>query len=147
SAVARPAGDLRADYGFVATMDRKIRHDSEREVEYGITDSWDEIVETLQGEPVSTDIELGRHMIAFETRVRQDTDEFIRDIRELHAADRMRQAVISEMLKANHRRSAEMRELRTTDHTRQQHLIQTLTVRDSRDPLEVLHSQSCQRRL
>ncbi|GKB24489.1 hypothetical protein Tco_0863890 [Tanacetum coccineum] len=27
------------------------------------------------GAPVSTDTELGRHMIAFETRVRQDTDE------------------------------------------------------------------------
>ncbi|GKE75155.1 hypothetical protein Tco_1537196 [Tanacetum coccineum] len=48
SAAARPAGGLRADYGFVATMDREIRHDPEREVGYGITDSWDEIVETLQ---------------------------------------------------------------------------------------------------
>ncbi|GJW75903.1 hypothetical protein Tco_0135273 [Tanacetum coccineum] len=51
---------LRADYGFVATMDREIRRDSERDVGYGITDSWDEIVETLQGVPVSTDMELGR---------------------------------------------------------------------------------------
>ncbi|GJS56157.1 hypothetical protein Tco_0629519 [Tanacetum coccineum] len=49
------------------------------------------------------------------------------EIRELHAADRRRQAVISEMLKADQRRSAEMRELRTADHTRQQQLIQTLT--------------------
>ncbi|GJW24005.1 hypothetical protein Tco_0037816 [Tanacetum coccineum] len=56
-------------------MDREIRRDPEREVGYGITDSWDEIVETLQGAPVSTDTELGRHMTAFETRVRQDTDE------------------------------------------------------------------------
>nr|GFC92919.1 hypothetical protein [Tanacetum cinerariifolium] len=31
----------------------------EREIGYGITDSWDEIVETLQGVPVSTDTELG----------------------------------------------------------------------------------------
>ncbi|GJU44642.1 hypothetical protein Tco_1201908, partial [Tanacetum coccineum] len=75
AATARPAGGLRADYGFVATIDREIRHDPEREVRYGITDSWDEIVETLQGAPVSTDTELGRHMTAFETRVRQDTDE------------------------------------------------------------------------
>ncbi|GJV94582.1 hypothetical protein Tco_1546159 [Tanacetum coccineum] len=72
---ARPAGGLRADYGFVATMDREIRRDPERDVGYGITDSWDEIVETLQGAPVSTNTELGRHMTAFETRVRQDTDE------------------------------------------------------------------------
>ncbi|GJY72143.1 hypothetical protein Tco_0475846 [Tanacetum coccineum] len=37
------------------------------------------------------------------------------EIRELHAADRRRQAVTSKMMKADHRRSAEMRELRTTD--------------------------------
>nr|GFC73696.1 hypothetical protein [Tanacetum cinerariifolium] len=47
----------------------------ERGVGYGITDSWDEIVETLQGAPVSTDTELGGYMREFETRVRQDTDE------------------------------------------------------------------------
>nr|GFD35549.1 hypothetical protein [Tanacetum cinerariifolium] len=60
SAAARPAGGLRTDYGFVATMDREI----------------------IQ-------------------------------IRELHAADRMRQIVISEMLRADHRRSMEIIELRT----------------------------------
>ncbi|GJS17638.1 hypothetical protein Tco_0412110 [Tanacetum coccineum] len=47
AAAARLAGGLRADYGFVATIDREIRRDPEREVGYRITDSWDEIVETL----------------------------------------------------------------------------------------------------
>nr|GFA33863.1 hypothetical protein [Tanacetum cinerariifolium] len=75
AAAARPAGGLRADYSFVATMDREITRDPEREVGYGITDSWDDIVETLQGAPVSTDTELGGYMREFETRVRQDTDE------------------------------------------------------------------------
>ncbi|GKD72260.1 hypothetical protein Tco_1330542 [Tanacetum coccineum] len=201
AAAARPAGGLRADYGFVATMDREIRRDLERGVGYGITESWDEIVETLQGAPVSTDTELGRHMIAFKTRVRQDMDEIytrlddeqsqrqllagqlnmlfrdrrahaytrhliktearlsreawrrsmdvsdlthgevmslrttvlgqVSEIIELHAADHRRQAVTSEMLKADYRKSAEMRELRTTDCTRQQQLIQTLTVMQS----------------
>ncbi|GKD02127.1 hypothetical protein Tco_1177101, partial [Tanacetum coccineum] len=56
-------------------LGREIRRDPERDVGYGITDSWDEIVETLQGAPVSTDTELGRHMTAFETWVRQDTDK------------------------------------------------------------------------
>ncbi|GKC19140.1 hypothetical protein Tco_1021290 [Tanacetum coccineum] len=65
AAAARPAGGLRADYGFVATMDREIKCDLDREVGYGITDSWDEIVKTLQGAPISTDTELGRHMTAF----------------------------------------------------------------------------------
>nr|GFB89764.1 hypothetical protein [Tanacetum cinerariifolium] len=52
-----------------------IMRDPEREVGYGITDSWDEIVKTLQGAPVSTDTELGGYMREFDTRVRQDTDE------------------------------------------------------------------------
>ncbi|GJU93681.1 hypothetical protein Tco_1318437 [Tanacetum coccineum] len=199
-----PCWRSRADYGLVANMggkNRETERDPEREVGYWITDSWDEIVKTLQGAPVSTDTELGRHMTAFETMVRQDTDEIytrlddeqsqrqllagrlnmlfrdrrahaytrhlmetearlsreawrrsmdasdlareevmslrttvlghMSEIRELHAADRRRQAVTSEMLKADHRRSAEMRELRTADRTRQQQLIQTLTVMQS----------------
>nr|GFC58074.1 hypothetical protein [Tanacetum cinerariifolium] len=69
AAAARPAGGFRADYG------REIMRDPEREVGYGITDSWDEIVETLQGAPVSTDTELGGNVREFETRVRQDMDE------------------------------------------------------------------------
>nr|GFA84167.1 hypothetical protein [Tanacetum cinerariifolium] len=68
-------GGLRTDYGFVATMDREIMRDPQREVGYGITDSWDKVVETLQGAPVSTDTKLGGYMREFETRVRQDTDE------------------------------------------------------------------------
>nr|GFC95431.1 hypothetical protein [Tanacetum cinerariifolium] len=75
AAAARPAKGFRADYGFVATVDREIMRDPKREVGYGITYSWDEIVETLQGEPVSIDTELGGYVREFETRVRQDTDE------------------------------------------------------------------------
>nr|GFC58549.1 hypothetical protein [Tanacetum cinerariifolium] len=70
AAAARPAGGFRADYGLIATMDREIMRDPEREVGYGITDSWDEIVETQQGAPVSTDTELGEYVREFETRVR-----------------------------------------------------------------------------
>ncbi|GKF06165.1 hypothetical protein Tco_0036833, partial [Tanacetum coccineum] len=65
AAAARPARGLRANYGFIATMDREIKHDPKRDVGYRIIDSCDEIVETLQGAPVSTDTELGRHMTTF----------------------------------------------------------------------------------
>ncbi|GKB47250.1 hypothetical protein Tco_0898003 [Tanacetum coccineum] len=75
AAAARPAGGLRVDYAFVATMDREIRRDPKRYVGYGITDSWDEIVETLQGAPISTDTELGAHVRDFESMVRRDTDK------------------------------------------------------------------------
>nr|GFC71662.1 hypothetical protein [Tanacetum cinerariifolium] len=51
AAAARPAGGFRADYGCVAIVDREIMRDPEREVGYGITESCDEIVETLQGAP------------------------------------------------------------------------------------------------
>ncbi|GKF31505.1 hypothetical protein Tco_0101303 [Tanacetum coccineum] len=76
AAAARPARGLRADYGFVATMDRKIRRDLDRDVGYGITDSWDEIVEAIQGTPVVTDVaEFSQRMTKFKTRVRQDINE------------------------------------------------------------------------
>ncbi|GJV90547.1 hypothetical protein Tco_1538360 [Tanacetum coccineum] len=134
-AAARPAGGLRADYGFVATIDMEIKCDPERDVGYGITNSWDEIVETLQGAPIearlsreawrqsmdASDLTRGKVMSLRTTVLGQ-----MSEIRELHAADRRRQAVTSEMLKADHKRSAEIRELRTADHTRQQQLIQTL---------------------
>nr|GFB72958.1 hypothetical protein [Tanacetum cinerariifolium] len=51
SAAARPAGGFRAYYGFVATVDREIMRDPERE------------------------IELGRYVREFEMRVRHDTNE------------------------------------------------------------------------
>ncbi|GJX91358.1 putative reverse transcriptase domain-containing protein, partial [Tanacetum coccineum] len=76
AAAAKPARGLRVDYGFIATMDREIRHDLERAIGYGITDSWDEIVEAMQGTPVVTDVvELSQRMTEFETRVRRDTNE------------------------------------------------------------------------
>nr|GEZ51107.1 hypothetical protein [Tanacetum cinerariifolium] len=37
AAAARPSGGFRAYYGFVATVDREIMRDPEREVSYGIT--------------------------------------------------------------------------------------------------------------
>nr|GFC76003.1 hypothetical protein [Tanacetum cinerariifolium] len=81
-------GDSRADYGFITTMDREIMCDPEREVGYGITDSWDEIVETLQGAPVSTDTKLGGYMREFETIVRKDTNEIYMRDRRAHAYTR-----------------------------------------------------------
>ncbi|GJT97045.1 hypothetical protein Tco_1092563 [Tanacetum coccineum] len=60
---------------MVSAPGPQVRRDPERYVGYGITDSWDEIVETLQGAPGSTDTELGAHMREFESMVRRDIDE------------------------------------------------------------------------
>nr|GEZ05315.1 reverse transcriptase domain-containing protein [Tanacetum cinerariifolium] len=117
AATARPAGGLRADYGFVATIDREIMRDPEREVGYGITDSefetrvrrdTDEIYLRLDDEQNVSDLVRGEVMSLRTTVLGQ-----MIEIRELHAADRRRQIVISEMLRADHRRSTEIRGLRT----------------------------------
>nr|GEX36190.1 hypothetical protein [Tanacetum cinerariifolium] len=111
AAAARPAGE--------------IMRDPEREVGYGNTDSWDEIVETLQGAPVSTDTEVGGYMREFETRVRQDTDEIYMRLDDEQTERQLlagrlnmlfmvrRQTVISELRRTDHRRSIEITELRT----------------------------------
>nr|GFD47226.1 hypothetical protein [Tanacetum cinerariifolium] len=93
-----------ADYGFVAAVDKEIMRDPEREVGYGITNSWDKIVETLQGAPVkarmsreawtraidASDLVHGEVISLCTTMLGQ-----IPEIRELQAADRRRQTVIS----------------------------------------------------
>ncbi|GKE98068.1 hypothetical protein Tco_0021419, partial [Tanacetum coccineum] len=75
AATARPTGGLRVDYGFVATMDREIMWDLERDIGYGITDTWDEMLVDMLGAPATDDTELGQRMTGFTTRVRQDTYE------------------------------------------------------------------------
>ncbi|GJW23609.1 hypothetical protein Tco_0034231 [Tanacetum coccineum] len=75
SPTARPPGGFRADYGFVATIDREIIRDLKRDVGYRITDTWDEMLVDMLGVPATDDTELGRRMTEFTTRVRQDTDE------------------------------------------------------------------------
>ncbi|GJZ67666.1 putative reverse transcriptase domain-containing protein, partial [Tanacetum coccineum] len=71
SLTARPPGGFRADYGFVATMDREIMRDLERDVSYGITDTWDEILVDMPGAPTTDETKLGRRMTNFVTTVRQ----------------------------------------------------------------------------
>ncbi|GKC56645.1 hypothetical protein Tco_1084243, partial [Tanacetum coccineum] len=75
---ARLTGGFRADYGFVGTLDAKIRRDPDREIGYGITNVWvdpDEIVEKI----LATDVaELGQRMTDFITTIRHDTNEIYR---------------------------------------------------------------------
>ncbi|GJX01569.1 hypothetical protein Tco_0185482 [Tanacetum coccineum] len=65
----------RLNYNLVATIDKEIMRDLERDVGYGITDTWDEMLVDMPGAPATDDTELGRWMTEFTTRVRQDTDE------------------------------------------------------------------------
>ncbi|GKB57742.1 hypothetical protein Tco_0913928 [Tanacetum coccineum] len=72
---ARHTRGFREDCGFIATLDEEIRRDLERYVGYGITDTWDEMLEDMPGAPVTDDTKLGRQMTEFATMVRQDTYE------------------------------------------------------------------------
>ncbi|GJY52825.1 hypothetical protein Tco_0444489 [Tanacetum coccineum] len=51
----RPTGGFRANYGFVGTLDDEIRRDPERYVGYGITNTWDNMVEDMHETPDATD--------------------------------------------------------------------------------------------
>ncbi|GKA75537.1 hypothetical protein Tco_0781915 [Tanacetum coccineum] len=72
---ARSTRGFTVDYGFIATLDREIRHDPERDVGYGITDTWDEMLVDMLGAPETDDTELGRRMTDLVTTVRHDTDK------------------------------------------------------------------------
>nr|GFD07798.1 hypothetical protein [Tanacetum cinerariifolium] len=131
SAVTRPARGLRTDYNFVATMDREIRRDPEDRRAHAYTCHLIETGARLSREAWvrsmdASDLASGEVMSLPTTVLGKMTK-----IRELHAADRIRQIVTSKMLRADHRRFTEIRGLRTSNRTRQQQLIQTLTVMQS----------------
>ncbi|GJU14515.1 hypothetical protein Tco_1142481 [Tanacetum coccineum] len=86
SSAPRPTGGFRTDYGFVATLDAEIRRDRERDVGYGITDTWDEMLVGMLGAPTTDDTKLGRRMTEFATMVRQDTYEIYGRLDEAHDA-------------------------------------------------------------
>ncbi|GJW12054.1 putative reverse transcriptase domain-containing protein [Tanacetum coccineum] len=81
---ARPDRDFMRDYGFIATMDDEIMRDPERDVGYGITDTWDEMLVGMPGAPSSDVTELGRRVTDLVTTVRQDTDEIYRRLDDAH---------------------------------------------------------------
>ncbi|GKB62802.1 hypothetical protein Tco_0918988 [Tanacetum coccineum] len=136
----RPTRGLKADYGFVATMDREIRRDPER-------DDTDEIYTRLDDEQSGRQLLAGRLNMLFrdrrahartarlmETEARMSREAWGRSmdasdlaraevmslrttvlaqqsqIRELQSADRRRQTVITEMLAADHRRQKQLTE-------------------------------------
>ncbi|GKB11668.1 hypothetical protein Tco_0845591 [Tanacetum coccineum] len=57
---ARPDGDFIRDYGFIATLHDEIMQDPERDVGYGNTDTWDEMLMGMPGAPATDETKLGR---------------------------------------------------------------------------------------
>ncbi|GJV56596.1 hypothetical protein Tco_1457601 [Tanacetum coccineum] len=139
AAATRPTGGFRADYGFVATMDRDIRHDLERDVDYRITDTWAEMLVDMPGETTTDDIELGRRMTEFATRVRERIGCLERlgddswtlvivhsEVMSLRTIVLGQQAVIIELQAADRRRQAAITELLAADRMRQAQFIEAL---------------------
>ncbi|GJS81308.1 hypothetical protein Tco_0747849 [Tanacetum coccineum] len=141
---ARPPRGFRADYGFVATMDREIRRDLERDVSYGITNTWEEMLVDMSGAPMTDDTELGRWMIEFdlgdrrahvritllferEARMSQeawgrsiDASDLARsEVMSLRTTVLDQQAVITELQAADRRRQAAIIELLAVERRRQ----------------------------
>ncbi|GKC47457.1 hypothetical protein Tco_1065179, partial [Tanacetum coccineum] len=134
----RPSGGFRADYGFVATLDDEIRRDPERDVGYGITDTWDEMLVGMPGEPTTNDTELGQRMTNFVATVRQDTDEIYGRLDEAQDARAawVRSMDASDIARSEVRalwttvlaQQAEIGALRAANRTRQAQLMETLTL-------------------
>ncbi|GJT00743.1 hypothetical protein Tco_0821912 [Tanacetum coccineum] len=66
---ARPGGDFKRDYGFIATLDDEIIRDLERDVGYGIIDTWDKMLVGMPGAPATDETELGRRVTEHVTTV------------------------------------------------------------------------------
>ncbi|GJX59701.1 hypothetical protein Tco_0291091, partial [Tanacetum coccineum] len=149
AAAARLAGGLRADYGFVATMDREIRRDLERDGGYGITESWDEIVEAMHGTPTGRELLAGRLNMLFkdrrahacttrlmETKARMSREAWGRsmDVSDLARAEVMslrttvlaQESEIRELQSADRRRQTVITEMLAANHRRQEQLAKAL---------------------
>ncbi|GKA86018.1 hypothetical protein Tco_0807729 [Tanacetum coccineum] len=124
AAAARPTRGLRADYGFVATIDREIRRDLERDrmtlFETRVRRDTYEVYTRLDNEQNGQQYWLaashGRSMdvgdlahaevMSLRTIMLAQQSQ----IRELQSADRRRQMVITEMLAADHMRQKQLTE-------------------------------------
>nr|GFD51955.1 hypothetical protein [Tanacetum cinerariifolium] len=58
-----------------------------RDVGYGVINSWDEIIKTMQGAPATDETELGQRLIDLVASMRRDTDEIIRGWMTRRASD------------------------------------------------------------
>nr|GEY68430.1 hypothetical protein [Tanacetum cinerariifolium] len=116
SAAARPARGLRADYGFVATVDREIMRDPERE-------DTDEIYMRLDDEQTERQLLAGRLNMLFrdrrahaytchlmETEARMSRKAWVRAT---DASDLVHGEVMHYCTRIDHRRSTEISKLRT----------------------------------
>ncbi|GKA06184.1 hypothetical protein Tco_0685408 [Tanacetum coccineum] len=134
----RPAsGSLGLIRLCLATMDRQIRRDPERYVGYGITDSWDEIVETLQGAPGQRQLLVGRVNMLFRDR---RTHAHTRQLMETEAG--MSREAWGRAMDASDLAHGEVISLRTTFHAQMSEIteLQSADLRRQRAMSDLLET-------
>ncbi|GJZ38857.1 hypothetical protein Tco_0585420 [Tanacetum coccineum] len=159
ASTARPTRGFRVDYGFVGTLDAKIRRDPDKDIGYEITDVWEDPNEITEEIPAIVVAELGQRMTDFVTTVRQDTDEIYGRLDEAQSdrslmtrqlnllrIDRRFHARTTRLMKSEARAAreawTEIGDLRAADRRRQAQLIEALTLmRTLQTQMVALHSQ------
>ncbi|GKB57615.1 hypothetical protein Tco_0913801 [Tanacetum coccineum] len=141
AAATRPIGGRRADYRFVGTMDSEIKRQRAKEVDYGIRDVWvdpREAVEeaapmTLKG--VNTKVTKLAVVQEQDTQYHYETarllDQEALVSREAWGRYMARSEIMTLFSVADHRRQTEIAALQTAGHTKQEQLVQTLTLMQS----------------
>nr|GEZ93224.1 hypothetical protein [Tanacetum cinerariifolium] len=131
SAAARPAGGLRADYGFVDTMDREIMRDPERETERQLLAGRLNMLFRDRRAHAYT-----RHLMKTEARMSREAW-----VRSTDASDLVRGEVMSlRTTVLDHRRSTKITELRTALQGQKQ-MAPKRTTRSTADQ-EIVNSTS-----
>ncbi|GKB57961.1 hypothetical protein Tco_0914147 [Tanacetum coccineum] len=146
---ARPPGGFRADYGFVATMDREIRRDLERDFATRVRQDTNEIYVRLDDEQTERQLMAGRlnmlyrdrhaHartslLIEREAKMSREAWGRSMDASDLVSSEVMslrttvlgQQAVITELQAADRRRQAAITELLVADRRKQAQFIEAL---------------------
>nr|GEU35525.1 reverse transcriptase domain-containing protein [Tanacetum cinerariifolium] len=120
----------RADYGFVGTMDVEIRRDPDKEIGYEITNVWEDPYEIAEDIPATDVAELNQRMTDFVTTIRQDiyeiygrlddaqNDRLLMSVR--YEVRALQNTVLAHQTK--------IKELRAADRRRQAQLTQALTL-------------------
>ncbi|GJU76798.1 hypothetical protein Tco_1273868 [Tanacetum coccineum] len=112
---ARPDGHFRRDYGFITTLDDEIMRDLERDVGYGIIDTWDEmLVDTDEIYGRMDDAQTELHMVTSRVNMLfRDRRTHARTARLIEIEARMSREAWGRSMDASNLACTEVMELRT----------------------------------
>ncbi|GJX11236.1 hypothetical protein Tco_0201095, partial [Tanacetum coccineum] len=139
---ARPTRGFRGDYGFVGTLDVEIRRNLDRGVGYGFTNTWDEMVEAMQGIAPTTLEGVNQRVTDLLNLLRRDRRSHARTARLMESEARASREAWVRWMDASDTTCSEVSALRTmilaqlteigdlraADHRRHAQLIEAITL-------------------